>query len=124
MVDAGVASGRERVARDGIEQLRGYRLLEKIDDGPVGVVFRGIQPHVERDVAVKIFHEAVAADPAFVHDLFSAFYRSEVRRADAGDGVAADLVLDRRRGPARRPQLAQGGGTRRLRHVRQAIAGP
>lgn len=48
------------------EQLRGYRLLEKIDDGPVGVVFRGIQPHVERDVAVKVFHERVAADADFV----------------------------------------------------------
>ncbi|MEA2461843.1 MAG: hypothetical protein QOH90_2020, partial [Actinomycetota bacterium] len=48
------------------EPLRGYRLLEKIDDGPIGLVFRAIQPHVERDVAVKIFHEAIAADPAFV----------------------------------------------------------
>ncbi|HZA26975.1 MAG TPA: BTAD domain-containing putative transcriptional regulator [Actinomycetota bacterium] len=48
------------------EPLRGYRLLEKIDDGPTGVVFRAIQPHVERDVAVKIFHEATAADPEFV----------------------------------------------------------
>ncbi len=48
------------------EPLRGYRLLEKIDDGPIGVVFRAIQPHVERDVAVKIFYEAIASDPAFV----------------------------------------------------------
>ncbi|MDQ4131563.1 MAG: winged helix-turn-helix domain-containing protein, partial [Actinomycetota bacterium] len=48
------------------EPLRGYRLLEKIDDGPAGVVFRAIQPHVERDVAVKIFHEGTAADPEFV----------------------------------------------------------
>ena len=40
------------------EPLRGYRLLEKIDDGPVGAVFRAIQPHVGRDVVVKIFHEA------------------------------------------------------------------
>jgi WD40 repeat protein/DNA-binding SARP family transcriptional activator/class 3 adenylate cyclase/tRNA A-37 threonylcarbamoyl transferase component Bud32 len=48
------------------EPLRGYRLLEKIDDGPTGVVFRAIQPHVERDVAVKIFHESIATDTAFV----------------------------------------------------------
>jgi WD40 repeat protein/DNA-binding SARP family transcriptional activator/class 3 adenylate cyclase len=46
--------------------LRGYRLLEKINDGPTGVVFRAIQPHVERDVAVKLFHEGIASDPAFV----------------------------------------------------------
>ncbi|MQA91665.1 MAG: protein kinase [Gemmatimonas sp.] len=48
------------------EPLRGYRLLEKIDDGPTGIVFRAIQPQVERDVAVKILHEAIASDPAFV----------------------------------------------------------
>src|SRR5436190_9620084 len=48
------------------EGLRGYRLLEKIDEGATGVVFRAVQPRVERDVAVKIFHEAIAADPAFV----------------------------------------------------------
>ncbi len=48
------------------EPLRGYRLLEKVDDGPTGAVFRAIQPHVERDVAVKIFHEGIAADPEFV----------------------------------------------------------
>src|SRR5215207_4180971 len=41
------------------EPLRGYRLLEKIDAGPSGVVFRALQPRVERDVAVKIFHEAI-----------------------------------------------------------------
>jgi WD40 repeat protein/DNA-binding SARP family transcriptional activator len=46
--------------------LRGYRLLEKIDAGPTGAVFRALQPRVERDVAVKIFHEAIAADPEFV----------------------------------------------------------
>ena len=48
------------------EPLRGYRLLEKLGDGPDGVVFRAIQPHVGRDVAVKVFRESVAADPAFV----------------------------------------------------------
>ncbi|MGA9159268.1 MAG: BTAD domain-containing putative transcriptional regulator [Actinomycetota bacterium] len=48
------------------EPLRGYRLMEKIDDGPTGSLFRAIQPHVERDVTVKVFHEHVASDPAFV----------------------------------------------------------
>jgi WD40 repeat protein/DNA-binding SARP family transcriptional activator len=62
----------ERILRQdpGLElrgrRLRGYRLLEKIHAGPRGVVFRGIQPRVERDVAVKIFHDAIATDPAFV----------------------------------------------------------
>ena len=48
------------------EPLRGYRLLEKIGGGPDGVVFRAIQPHVERDVATKVFNERIATDPAFV----------------------------------------------------------
>jgi DNA-binding SARP family transcriptional activator/WD40 repeat protein len=48
------------------EPLRGYRLLEKIDSGRTGVVFRAIQPHVGRDVAVKIVHEEIASDPAYV----------------------------------------------------------
>jgi len=62
----------ERILRQdpGLElrgrRLRGYRLLEKIHDGPRGVAFRAIQPRVERDVAVKIFHDAISTDPAFV----------------------------------------------------------
>jgi WD40 repeat protein/DNA-binding SARP family transcriptional activator/class 3 adenylate cyclase len=48
------------------EPLRGYRLLEKLGQGPTGVVFRAIQPHVGRDVAVKVFDEKIASDPAFV----------------------------------------------------------
>ena len=48
------------------EPLRGYRLLEKIGSGSHGVVFRGVQPRVGRDVAVKVFHEGIAADPEFV----------------------------------------------------------
>jgi WD40 repeat protein/DNA-binding SARP family transcriptional activator/class 3 adenylate cyclase len=48
------------------EALRGYRLMEKIGEGPTGVVFRGIQPRVGRDVAVKVIHERLAGDGAFV----------------------------------------------------------
>jgi WD40 repeat protein/DNA-binding SARP family transcriptional activator len=48
------------------EPLRGYRLLEKIGEGRTGAVFRAIQPHVGRDVAIKIIYERLAADPAFV----------------------------------------------------------
>ena len=48
------------------EALRGYRLLERIGSGRFGVVFRAVQPHVGRDVVVKVIHEQVATDPAFV----------------------------------------------------------
>src|SRR5690606_25927939 len=38
---------------------------------------------------------------------------------DAGDGVAADLLLHRDGGPARGPELAQSGGPWCVRHARQ-----
>ncbi|HEY6567569.1 MAG TPA: BTAD domain-containing putative transcriptional regulator, partial [Actinomycetota bacterium] len=48
------------------EALRGYRLLEKLGEGPDATVFRAIQPHVERDVAAKVFNERISGDAAFV----------------------------------------------------------
>lgn len=48
------------------EPLRGYRLLERIGDGPRASVYRAIQPKVGRDVAVKIVHAAIASDPAYI----------------------------------------------------------
>ena len=48
------------------EPLRGYRLMEKIGEGPMGVVFRGLQPRVERDVAVKVLHQRLVSDGAFI----------------------------------------------------------
>ena len=48
------------------EPLRGYRLLERVGQGRIGVVFRGIQPNVGREVAIKVFHQEVAADPSFI----------------------------------------------------------
>ena len=34
--------------------IRGYELQERIGKGGFGEVYRAIQPHVERDVAIKI----------------------------------------------------------------------
>src|SRR5262245_58608460 len=48
------------------EPLRGYRLLETIGEGSHGVVHRALQPHVGREVAVKVIGPALANDPAFV----------------------------------------------------------
>ena len=48
------------------EPLRGYRLMEKIGEGSTGIVFRGIQPRVGRDVAVKVVDERLAVEGAFV----------------------------------------------------------
>jgi DNA-binding SARP family transcriptional activator/WD40 repeat protein len=46
--------------------LRGYRLFERLGEGPHGVVWRGVQPGVERDVAIKVMHTTLADEPSFV----------------------------------------------------------
>ena len=77
------------------EPLRGYRLLEKLDDGRSGVLYRAIQPKVGRDVAVRVFHEQVAADS----DL-----RAPIR--------AASAARRRSRAPAHRAGLRLLAGAR------------
>ncbi|HEX6262483.1 MAG TPA: extracellular solute-binding protein [Actinomycetota bacterium] len=47
--------------------LRGYRLLEQIGAGPLGVVHRALQPQVGgREVAIKAIHAGFADDPRFI----------------------------------------------------------
>ena len=48
------------------EPLRGYRLMEKIGDGPIAAVFRGVHPQEGRDVAVKVVRAPLAEHPDFV----------------------------------------------------------
>jgi WD40 repeat protein/DNA-binding SARP family transcriptional activator len=48
------------------QALRGYRLLEQIGEGSFGVVYRAIQPQVDRDVAVKVVRARLANDPDFI----------------------------------------------------------
>ena len=48
------------------EPLRGYRLLEQIGEGAFGVVYRALQPQVEREVAIKAIHPDLANHPDFV----------------------------------------------------------
>ena len=46
--------------------LRGYRLGEQIGEGAFAVVYRGTQPSLGRDVAVKIIRPELANKPEFV----------------------------------------------------------
>ena len=46
--------------------LRGYRLMEEIGSGAFSVVWRGIQPSVGRDVAVKQIRSELASQPEFI----------------------------------------------------------
>ncbi len=48
------------------QALRGFRLLEQIGEGSFGVVYRAIQPHVDREVAVKMVRARLANDPDFI----------------------------------------------------------
>jgi WD40 repeat protein/DNA-binding SARP family transcriptional activator len=50
----------------GGEPLRGYRLLERLGEDPLGAVYRATQPNVGREVAIRVVHEHRANDPAFV----------------------------------------------------------
>jgi WD40 repeat protein/serine/threonine protein kinase len=46
--------------------LRGYELIEEIGQGSIGVVHRGRQPHLDRDVAIKVIRSELADEPEFI----------------------------------------------------------
>lgn len=46
--------------------LRGYRLLDEIGSGAFSVVWRGVQPSVGREVAIKQIRSELASQPAFI----------------------------------------------------------
>lgn len=46
--------------------VRGYELLDELGSGRLGVVLRGRQPSVEREVAIKVIRAELANDPDFV----------------------------------------------------------
>jgi WD40 repeat protein/DNA-binding SARP family transcriptional activator/tRNA A-37 threonylcarbamoyl transferase component Bud32 len=101
------------------EPLRGYRLLEKIGEGPTGIVFRAIQPHVDRDVAVKVFHERIAADPAFVRR-----FEPEARLAAALEHPHIAPMYDDWREPGRAyvvTRYLRGGSLRALEDRGEAL---
>ncbi len=46
--------------------LRGYRLGEELGSGQYGVVYRGVQPELDREVAVKVIRPELANEPEFI----------------------------------------------------------
>ncbi len=46
--------------------LRGYRLVERVGAGAFAVVWKAIQPSVDRPVAIKQIHEELATQPDFI----------------------------------------------------------
>lgn len=53
-------------AKDGLPEIPGYRLEQRIGAGGMGVVFRATQLSISRPVAVKILAPRLAKDPAYV----------------------------------------------------------
>lgn len=49
-----------------VRRLRGYRILEELGRGAYGVVYRALQPHLDREVAIKVIKPDLANDPTFV----------------------------------------------------------
>ena len=48
------------------EPLRGYRIVEQIGSGPLGVVHHAFEPQTEREMAIKVLGARVANEPDFV----------------------------------------------------------
>jgi serine/threonine protein kinase/DNA-binding SARP family transcriptional activator len=61
------------------QPLRGYRVGTALGEGAHGVVYRGVQPGVGREVAIKMIRAQLADDPDFI------------RRFDAEAQLAANL---------------------------------
>ncbi|KPK90864.1 MAG: hypothetical protein AMJ88_15135, partial [Anaerolineae bacterium SM23_ 63] len=48
------------------QEIRGYKLIERIGEGGFGVVYRAEQPVVGREVAIKVILPEFADHPEFV----------------------------------------------------------
>ncbi len=74
--------------RDDFTTLGPYRLVGRLGEGGMGVVYLGLDEH-NRHVAVKLVHARLADDPEF-----SNRFRSEVERARAVPSFCTAEVLD------------------------------
>jgi serine/threonine protein kinase len=45
------------------QEIRGYKLIERIGEGGFGVVYRAEQPSVDREVAIKVILPEYANHP-------------------------------------------------------------
>jgi serine/threonine protein kinase/WD40 repeat protein/DNA-binding winged helix-turn-helix (wHTH) protein len=62
MLDGDASLEVEKIGRP----LRGYRLLDEIGSGAFSVVWRGVQPSVGREVAIKQIRSELASQPEFI----------------------------------------------------------
>lgn len=112
---SGIAAGGTETREPGRLLAERYRLIERIDEGGAGEVWRARDERLDRDVAVKLL--GVEADPAFRER-----FTDEARRAagiahpnvvtvfDEGqDGPDAFMVMEHVRGRTLRDVVAERG---------------
>lgn len=96
--------------------LPGYEIRDRIAEGALGVVYRGYQPSVGREVAIKVIASGLASHPRFIHR-FEAEARVIARLAHPHivplidfwrDAEGAYLVLQFMPGGTLREAMAEG----------------
>ncbi|MEM7288146.1 MAG: protein kinase, partial [Actinomycetota bacterium] len=67
-LESGVATGQDdlRAPPAGTRSVRGYEIAERIGDGAFSIVYRGVQPSLGREVAVKQIRSELANRPEFI----------------------------------------------------------
>jgi len=65
-LDRRITQGDPSLAPESTVAVPGYELAEVIGEGAFGAVYRGVQPSVGREVAVKVVRPELADDPRFV----------------------------------------------------------
>ena len=49
-----------------MQQLREYQIIEKLGEGGMGVVYKALDPNLERNVAVKAIHSTFTSNSELV----------------------------------------------------------
>ena len=70
------------------QEIAHYRLDALIGDGGMGTVYKAYDLNLERTVAVKVMHEHIAQEPAFV-----AMFLDEARIASSRLSIARKAVV-------------------------------
>ena len=69
--------------------IRGFELIERLDESELGVVWRARQPSLEREVRLTVVDPAVADDPEFIR-----YFDAQVRQFSRVDHPSVGSLLD------------------------------